>query len=446
MKIQLIRPPLDTWYSSKNEQIQENTSFPIGLCILGKKAKEAGVDVEIIDGLNRSLQYVIDRVIQGNADFVGITEMYSFHENALTIARSAKQNGSTTILGGPNVNPIATRILRKRDEIDYIVKGDGEQAIKMILEGKSVETIPNLVFRRNNDIITNPQMNSPLNTLFDLEDIVDRQSLLEKSISLASIKGCIKAEEERRCSFCSIDHVLKLMTPELVWEQIDLLNQKYGFTYFWESGDSFIVGNYPAKILAARPKHLSHIEWKIYACPNHITEESVEILKALNMKEVMIGIETSNESILKKARKNFNADDVERACSLLTKYGIDMHVGIIYGLPGESETTANNTYKFMKRMVNNYAIRKVLVSHALPLPGTELFEEIRKEENKRKQIGTTLLYNGDLNNDDIFNLHRLVEINLMRSGITFEQMQYYVEKTKSLIQEPGTKTEFGINK
>ena len=54
------------------------------------------------------------------------------------------------------------------------------------------------------------------------------------------------------------------MDPKLMWEQIKLLYERYGTTWFWESGDTFLIGTYPERVLAARPDDLSHIRLKFY--------------------------------------------------------------------------------------------------------------------------------------------------------------------------------------
>ena len=107
MKVQLIRPPLDDWYGKG--QFEELLSVPVGLCLLAEKVEDF-CDVEVRDGMNLSLDETVAK-IDPDAEWVGITDLYAYHQNAMAIGRVAKENGSKTIVGGTNVNHIPERIL-----------------------------------------------------------------------------------------------------------------------------------------------------------------------------------------------------------------------------------------------------------------------------------------------------------------------------------------------
>ncbi|MBW2967835.1 radical SAM protein [Candidatus Woesearchaeota archaeon] len=194
----------------------------------------------------------------------------------------------------------------------------------------------------------------------------------EKTLPLATIRGCVKAEMDKRCSFCSIDSALRTMDPELVWKQIDHLKRVRGLKFFWEGGDSFIVGDYPQRLLAARPEHLSDISWKIYTSPQQINEEVLETLVRRNVRNIFVGIESSADALLDGAGKGFRLEDIERALELIDETGMDIHVPFIYGMPGETVQTAESTFDFARRIIDRYNITTMVTSLALPLPGTEL--------------------------------------------------------------------------
>ena len=124
MKVQLIRPPLDDWYQDSTPgQLDKYISPPIGLALIAKALIKHDVDVEIIDGMSKDLDYLLEKI---DADVVGVTDVYSFHLNALSVAKKAKQKGAITLVGGANVTHIAPRILANHPYVDYAVVGDGE--------------------------------------------------------------------------------------------------------------------------------------------------------------------------------------------------------------------------------------------------------------------------------------------------------------------------------
>ncbi len=428
-KLQLIRPPLDNEYSDK--QIQELMSVPIELCILASKLRNS-IEVEVIDGMYSTIEEILSRI---DADIVGVTDIYSFHQNSISVLKQAKLLGATTIIGGHNVNYLAGRILNNHPFVDYAIVGDGEEALDKLIKNAPVNSIPNLFYRQGAEIVHNTRIDSKLHNLFDLRNLHDLNNLdPNKPLPISSIRGCIKAQKSERCSFCSIDHELKIMNPEMVWKQIDRLHSMYGINYFFETGDTFIIGNYPGKLLQSRPDHLKHIQFKIYARPDQIDAKSIEILNELNVKEVFLGIDSINELILKNADKNYHKEDVEHAVNIILDRGMNLYVPFMYGLPGETLDTANENFEFAKRIAAlNSGNLKILSSCAIPLPGTKLFEMILNNKAALNE------YNGDLLKEDTLDYTELVKLLLKYyTSIDLSTTNNFINKTKNLISETNT--------
>lgn len=434
MKIQLIHPPADKNYGSPEAQWLK--SAPIGLELIAQAIGKEH-EVEIIDGSNLKLKNILKNV---SGDYVGVSDWYSKHENALRILKEAKRKGAITLIGGPNATHLAERILSQHPFIDYAIVGDGEEATKRLIAGESRDTIPNLVYRQSNAIRKNPIENVTLDRIFNLEHISNPNYCKENPFPISSIRGCIKAELDKRCSFCSMNHRLKLMNVENVWRQIDLLNSKYGFDYFFETGDSFIVGKYPEMLLEKRPKHLEDIKFRIYTSPNQITPETIAILKKLNVREIFLGVESADQNILNSAGKKYSLEQINSAIDLISSNRIELQVPFIYGLPGESAKTMQKTYAYAIELMNKYPQTKLLVSTPIPLIGSELFEDLRKNKQVRKR------YSGDLDKDDSFNYESLIKLQTKyRTKVAYSQINNYVTKTRALAKKENV-AGCGINK
>ncbi len=424
MKVQLIHPPADKGY--KTPEAQWLKSAPIGLELIAA-AIEDKHEVCIIDGSNMSIEQVLSSI---DGDYVGVSDWYSKHENALRILAEAKERGATTLMGGPNATHLAGRILRNHAFVDYAIKGDGEDAARRIISGKSPSTIPNIVYRDGTEIKENPVENVALNRIFDLDHIVNPNYNKQNSFPISSIRGCIKAEIDKRCSFCSMDHKLKVMGAENVWNQIDLLNTKYGLNYFFETGDSFIVGKYPQILLEKRPTHLKDMGFRIYASPDQIDETTLETLKQLNVREIFLGVESINQDILTQAGKKYSIKQIDQAITSISSAGIELQIPFIYGLPGESERTMDDTYDYARNIMAKYPETKLLVSTPLPLIGSSLFENLRADPRIRKE------YPGDLDNDDSFDYEALSELQTRYSTyVSYAQINKHVAKTRALARE-----------
>jgi radical SAM superfamily enzyme YgiQ (UPF0313 family) len=445
-KIQLVRPPMNEWYTVS--QLRENTSYPVGLHLLRRVLTQKGIEVEVIDGYGKTMPEVLKRV--GGADFVGVTSMYSNYENALRVLDHAKTQGAKTIIGGshpssalisePHTIYLARRILELRPFVDFAVVNDGEEALPQIVEGKAGAMTPNLFYREGWRVVQSAiRKNAQLTTLFDLEGIANQDKWQPQSIPVSGIRGCQKANTSKRCDFCSIDHKLKVMSPALMWQQARILKE-YGFNYLWEIGETAFE-RYLTTLLKTRPKDLSDIQWKFYMCADLINEPVVKTLKELGTKEIQIGIETPNDSILEKIGKKARGRDIEKAFELTSEYGIDVHGTAMYGLTGETRETAQRTFEFTQNLVKRYSnIVKMTTSHAIPFFGTDMFKRLAKNPRISAQ------YSGDLNRDDTFDYRALTELYLKNfTSVDMSLTEELVNRTRDLMNQRGQGTSFDIN-
>jgi len=235
-----------------------------------------------------------------------------------------------------------------------------------------------------------------------------------------------------------MDHKLKIMGAKQVWEQIDILNGQYGLDYFFETGDSFIVGRYSELLLESRPEHLKKIKFRIYASPDQITEDNIKILKQLNVQEIFLGVESVDENVLKQAGKKYGRKDIDWALKLTYDQGITVQVPFIYGLPGETEESMELSYQYARQIIEEYSEVKLLVSRAIPLIGSKLFGDLRADERVKAD------YQGDLDKDDSFDYGSLIRLqSKYKTDVSYETVLEYIHKTKELVEEKNT-AGFGI--
>lgn len=445
-KVQLFHPPEDKGYSGEAE-VKKLRALPIGLEIIAKSIEKENPEaiVEIFDGNIESLENLLEKI---SAGIVGVSDWYSKHDNALKILEEAKRKGSVTVIGGPNAAHSAERILKNHQFVDYVVAGDGEEAMAKLVADEKPEMIPNLYWRtKDGDIQFSFSKQAEMDKKYDLRHL-DKETIKiykkeNNPFLLSSIRGCVKAASGKRCIFCSLrEKGVRTMDTNLVWEQIRELNNKYGTNYYFETGDSFFVKDFPEMLLANRPEDLKDIEFRIYASPEQLTEENVEILKKLNVKKVFVGIETADEELLKKLGKHYKKRHIIKAVELLNKADIEMQCPFMYGIPGETQETMEETYQFAKELIEKYPnIKDILSGHLIPLIGTEMFEKIKNNEAIKKE------YKGDLEEDDELDYEQLVELQTKYlTQVSKEEINEYINKTRKLIEGRGSVGAFGVVK
>jgi radical SAM superfamily enzyme YgiQ (UPF0313 family) len=105
---------------------------PLHLLGLAAYAKKFGHEVAIVDQI--AGDPVFKKIKKLNPDFVGITATTAVIQDAYEIADWCKEEGYKTILGGVHVTLMPEEALK---HADFVVKGEGEDALIRILNKKA---------------------------------------------------------------------------------------------------------------------------------------------------------------------------------------------------------------------------------------------------------------------------------------------------------------------
>jgi radical SAM superfamily enzyme YgiQ (UPF0313 family) len=430
MKIQFIHPPIDG-EAYKGFSLKRWRAPPTGLEMLAKSAEFSGVpkqNLSILDGIMLPMEEILPKV-GVDADLVCISSWYSSALNARELAKAAKARGAYVAFGGPDVWYTAQRIIDNNPFIDLVNIGKGVSAMPEII--RRAEAYHKNPSERVRGVIKGSDFSMPFAEamLFDLEHLDWRlYDPKTTQIPIDGITGCLKAERMGRCDYCSMSDRLKIRDVTRVWEQVALINAMYGFDYFFETGDSFMVGNYAQRLLDARPKGLENIRWRIYASSHDITPENIELFKKLNIAQLFIGIESFDPNVLAKNNRENTVEDVGRAVDLAVGGPWDLHLSMIWGLPGETEESMKKNYDLIRRTKERHGERVFVVSGpAIPIAGSKLFRRLEDDANVASE------YPG-LRQADTFDYEKLVEIQTrMFTSVNYKMIQEYIQKTRELI-------------
>src|SRR5690242_7481444 len=137
MKVLLVNPPLVPTRES---------APPVGLCSLASQLLQDGHQVRILD-LDLELKYVQanpqstyqqlfgTEVTEFKPHLVGFTSMYNNSLQAERLIRLSKQlfPQIPTVAGGPHFGAMAGSALKRLDELDYVIEGEGEVALSALV-------------------------------------------------------------------------------------------------------------------------------------------------------------------------------------------------------------------------------------------------------------------------------------------------------------------------
>ncbi len=73
-------------------------------------------------------------------DVVGISLSATEHNETLSLAKTAKQNGAVTIVGGYHPTSVPDLML-SYPQIDIVIRGEGEQTMRELVERGTAENV-----------------------------------------------------------------------------------------------------------------------------------------------------------------------------------------------------------------------------------------------------------------------------------------------------------------
>lgn len=376
-------------------------------------------------------QKILKKIKKIKPDIIGITWLFSTQNKSLDLMikliRQYDKN-IPIIVGGPHPSTDPVAILKENQEINLVVYGEGELTLKELLDNnlQNLEKINGLAFRQNNQIIVNPprpfienldvlplpqrQFSSRhnyskqnlyqalylrLKKIFRQEKIIlflakklsslpfspqiyywlhnrhGREKL--PSADVITSRGC-----PFHCTFCAIHniwgHLWRMRSAESVLAEIDFLVKKHGVKHINFVDDNFnaskervikicqgiIKNNYQITFSSSSGSYVPTLD-----------EEVLTWLKKAGLSYIRMSIESGNPHILHDViKKNIDLNKVKGIVDICKKLKIFTEGAFIFGIPGETIETMEESLEFAKYVGFDRVIRFIFQ----PFPHTELYD------------------------------------------------------------------------
>ncbi len=115
---------------------------------------------------------------------------------------------------------------------------------------------------------------------------------------------------------------------------------------------------------------------RISTRPDYINKKILKMLKKYKVRTIELGVQSTNNYVLEKAKRGHTFEDVKKASKLIRWYGFNLGHQMMIGLPESTKAdeinTAKDLIKLKPKMVRIYPV--------LVIKGTELEEEYKKGE------------------------------------------------------------------
>lgn len=365
-------------------------SVPLSLAYLGSYIRDIpGVEVVGFDNNASKLSEDEYRNIFKNEvpDIIAISVLTATIYKAWEMARIAKQINPEviTIVGGVHCTALPENTLEEK-AIDYGIIGEGEEPFRELVQSikdkKDLKSIANLVYRDGDRVIINPRRPQisdidkipfPSRDLFDESKYglnVNRQTTKLKNTTMITSRGCPYG-----CNFCSksiYGRSFNQRAPENVISEMEFL-EKNNYGELLIVDDTFTVKKKWVLEFCRQYKEKGlNIQWNCHARVNNIDEEVVRAMKEANCTGMAFGIESGNPEILEQMDKCITLEQARNAVNLCKKYKINSLCSYIFGHPGDTRKTVNDTIDVSLELDSDYANFCVLV----PMPGSKIFTEL----------------------------------------------------------------------
>ena len=269
--------------------------------------------------------------------------------------------------------------------IDICAVGEGEETIVEFLNSidghGDLADIAGIIYRREGQVIENPPRilagdldSFPFPHLSAERVLKDFQKYpLQAFQHIFSVRGC-----PYNCIFCGSRNIWgripRYRSTDNVIEEIISL-KKMGVNSVIFEDDTF--GIRESHILELCDKIMKYAPGTEWACEMHVkgvTEKVISAMKKSGCLRIILGIESGNNEILKKIRKNNTIEDCYEAARIIKKYKILLGGFFMVGFPWETEMSLIDTMKAIKKIncsTTGYSI-------FTPYKGTEAFETCKE--------------------------------------------------------------------
>jgi radical SAM superfamily enzyme YgiQ (UPF0313 family) len=342
-------------------------------------------------------------------DAVGISSPTPLIYEAWAAAEQAKEQGATTILGGPHLTLMPEESMQ-RPEVDLVVRGEAEDTLVEIaqaLEGTAPQSAesPNRRFPdepwgaiaglsyRNlaGTIVHNPDrplrkdiegIPRPAYHLFKIDRYTNLQPLTDgldpraRAYTIVTSRGC-----PYQCVYCSkpiTGNLWRARSPEDVVAEWRYLVREMGATEIGITDDVWNLELDRAKEICRLliAEGLGHVPWvTVHGMrADHTDAELFRLMKQAGCRRAGFGVESGNQAVLDSIKKRQTLDDVRQAFRQARAAGLQTMGFFIFGLPADTEETMEDTIRFALELDPDMANFMI----AAPYPGTELWEIARR--------------------------------------------------------------------
>lgn len=389
LKVLLFNPPPRRGTPSEELQVPH-----VGLAYLSAMLEQHGFKAWVVDAhpFSSEWQFLLSLVLKTvRPDIVGVTSTTSTIYQAYEAAKLVKQTypKAMVVAGGPHVTFLDREVLAECNEIDIIVRGEGEQTFIELLErlesGRPLKGTLGITYREEDGNIRRESDRPLIENLDSLPfpsyrhlplDLFYTFGIKLPSLPVVTSRGC-----PFRCSFC-VSWKLnrgrwRTRSPSNVVDELEHHVHTYGISDFSFVDDIFTLSRKRVKEICREIRRRKlEITWGCSARADTIDLALLREMRKAGCHTIYFGVESKSRRTLKEMGKSLAVERVIDAFKLCRRLGINTVASVILFWPTEKRRDVEETVKFVRQLESDIAQFCI----ATPFPGTRLYEALKKAQ------------------------------------------------------------------
>ena len=395
----LINPPLVDGIAftrqgrcQEREDVLGTTKPPYSLALIATLLRNAGCDVRLIDATATRLS--TDDVIARLEREEFVPSLILFPSTTPTldadVAEMAKLKDrfqAPIVCFGPHASTTPMQSMERTPQVDGMLVGepeDGALQLALLEAFDRAGEVPSLTARIGGSVIQHrahgsyagfPQMPFPAWDLLDLKayslPLVDKPYII-----VETSRGC-----PYTCDFCVAPihqgHKFRERSAKSLVDEMERAYRELGVEFFYLWGDTVTlnVKSFTAFCDELIARTLP-IRWFGNARADNLTDPAfVHRLRRAGCWMLALGIESESDEVRKDMAKRLERQKIKTAFDNMRQAGIKSFAFFIFGYPGETLRTMEQTIDYAIELDPDFAN----FYPAVPYPGTDLFDKAMRE-------------------------------------------------------------------
>lgn len=396
----LINPPLINGVAftrqgrcQERDDVLGTTKPPYTLALMAAILRDTGMEVRLIDATAERLS--IDQVVARlDADgFVPTLILFpsttpTLDADVLEVGRLKARYGAPMFCFGPHASTVPLLSMERAPQVDGMFVGEPEDAARQVAELDSIarlHEVPALTWREPGGPVVPHRAHGSYSGFLTMPypawDLVPIKNyalpLADKPyVIIETSRGCPYS-----CDFCVAPihqgHKFRERSAAALVDEIERTHREYGIEYFYLWGDTVTlnVKSFSAFCDELIARKLP-IQWFGNARADNLTDPAfVHRLKRAGCWMLALGIETESEDVRKDMVKRLERTKIEAAFRNMRQAGIRSFAFFIFGYPGETLETMDQTVRYAMELDPDFAN----FYPAVPYPGTAMFDKVVKD-------------------------------------------------------------------